>query len=133
MSVLVVQVMFKLHVLFHFFKTFFVFFIFFTFLQYLAQIILNTFHPLIHMFQLMGCASGSVELLGNKLIHMWQLLGCPSGSVELLGNKYVPAVVFKLTSKLPTNYLTGQCFNRITRESKKIIKFTNHLDIPSFL
>ena len=98
----------------------------------LAQIILNTFHPLIHMFQLMGCASGSVELLGNKLIHMWQLLGCPSGSAELLGNKYVPAVVFKLTSKLPTNYLTGQCFNRITRESKKIIKFTAHLGIPSF-
>ena len=73
--------------------------------QSLAQIILNTFHPLIYMFQLLGCARGSVELLGNKLIHMWQLLGCPSGSAELLGNKYVPAVVFKLTSKLPTNSL----------------------------
>ena len=71
-------------------------------IQSLAQIILNTFHPLIHMFQLLGCASGLVELLGNKLIHMWQLLGCPSDSAELLGNKYVPAVVFKLTSKLPT-------------------------------
>ena len=64
------------------------------------------------------------------IVYVWQLIGCASGLADFLVNNYVSDVVFQLTSKLPTNSLKAQCFNRITRESGKLIKFTAHIVIP---
>ena len=61
---------------------------------------------------------------------MWQLIWCARGLADLRVNNYVSDVVFQLTSKMPTNSLKAQCFNRITRESGKFIKFTAHIVIP---
>ena len=64
------------------------------------------------------------------IVYMWQLIGCASGLADFPVNNYVSDVVFQLPSKLPTNSLKAQCFNRITRESGKLIKFTAHIVIP---